>query len=100
MTAPRVASANASAKTVRNRSIEVGCHRSHTSGGSVAEQLSDEVKALPQDECKQLIASGVFSSYSSISAENTLALRADLVIPWNKLRAMRRYTSTHVYIII
>ena len=96
MTTPRVASAGACSKTLRNRTIELGSHRSITSGGSIAEQLADEVKALPQEDRKQLLESGVFSSPTVISAENALALKADLVIPWSKLRAMRRYVYMYV----
>ena len=90
MTTPRVASAGACSKTLRNRTIEVASHRSLASGGSVAVQLANEVKALPQGERKQLIASGVFSAHTVTSPENALALKADLVIPGSKLRAMRR----------
>ena len=37
-----------------------------------------------------------------IKAEDALAMKADLMIPWNKLRTMRRYmytcnTGTHMY---
>ena len=98
MTTPRVASAGACSKTLRNRTIEVASHRSLASGGSVAVQLADEVKALPQGERKQLIASGVFSAHTVISPENALALKADLVIPWSKLRAMRRCMYMYMYI--
>ena len=94
MTSPRVASAGACSKTLRNRTIEVRSHRNIASGGHAAEQLADEVKALPQDERKQLLTSGVFSAATLIPAEDALALKADLLIPWNKLRVMRRYSFT------
>ena len=60
--------------------------------GSTEEQLTDEIQILPQEERAQLIASGVFTATRVISPENALALKADLVIPWNKFRALRRYT--------
>ena len=58
--------------------MEMVSHRSITSGVSTAEQLADEVKALPQEDRKQLLESGVFSSPTGISAENALhvALKA------------------------
>ena len=54
-------------------------------------ELADEMRALPQEEREELM--GVFTTPVTISAENALALKADLVIPWNKLRAMRRYVN-------
>ena len=47
---------------------------------------------LPQEERAQLIASGVFTATRVIYPENALALKADLVIPWKKFRALIRYT--------
>ena len=47
VTIPHMDSTSACYKTVRRRSNEVGSHRSLISGGSVAEQLGDELKVLP-----------------------------------------------------
>ena len=90
MTAPRVDTAAACSKTIRNRSVEVASFRSLVSGGSIVQQFADEVKVLPQEERRQLIDSGVFSRPTVIPSEDALALKSDLVIPWSKLRAMRR----------
>ena len=89
---PRVESAQAGVRTLRNRTVEVGSHRNLSSGGSIGVQLTDEIKVLSNEERKQLLSSGVFSQPTMISAKGALALKADLVIPWNKLRVMRRYT--------
>ena len=61
--------------------------------GSTEEQLTDEIRILPQEERTQLITSGVLTATRVIYSENALALKADLVIPWNKFRALRMYTS-------
>ena len=58
------------------------------SKGSTSAQLRDEVSALSQDERQELIASGDFAV--PIQAEDALAMKADLVIPWKKVRVMRR----------
>ena len=55
-------------------------------GDCATDQLRDEVKVLDPDERKKLVGSGVFA----VSVENTLAFKADLQIPWNKLREVRR----------
>ena len=87
---PRVGTLEASSKTVRNRSNEVSSYRSTVTGGEgTLRQLGDEMRALPQEEREELM--GVFAAPVSMPAESMLALKADLVIPWNKLRAMRRY---------
>ena len=62
--------------------------RDVASGGEASAQLQDEVAALTQDERQQLIASGDFSV--PITAEDALAMKADLVFPWKKVRVMRR----------
>ena len=55
--------------------------------GSTKEQLRDEIHLLAQEERTTQV----------ISLENALALKADLVIPWNKFRALRRYTPSGLY---
>ena len=92
VTAPRVGTLEASSETVRNHTKEVSSYRSRVTGGKgTLWQLGDEIRALPQEEREELMR--VFTIPVSISAENVLALKADLVIPWNKLRAMRRYAN-------
>ena len=58
------------------------------SGGTSSAQLQDEVVALSQDERQQLLTTAGFSV--QITVEDTLAMKADLVIPWQKIRVMRR----------
>lgn len=88
VTSPWVDSASASQKTLRNRTDEVGSHRAIVSKHCETHQLKDEVKVLDSDESKKLVESGVFCS--AVSVESTLAFKANLQIPWNKMREMRR----------
>lgn len=88
VTYPQVATPDASNSTVRRRSSEVALVRDVISGGASVEQLQDEVAALSSDERQQLLTSTEFSV--SITTEDALAMKADLLIPWQKLRVMRR----------
>ncbi len=88
VTNPRLSTPDASHKTVRRRSSEVALVRNTVSGVAATAQLQDEVSALSRDERKELLASADFST--PITAEDTLAMKADLVIPWRKLGVMRR----------
>ena len=45
----------------------------------------NEMKVLQEGEREELM-----HIFTTPTAENVLALKADLMIPWNKLRAMRR----------
>ena len=54
-------------------------------------QLQAEVKILPDGEKKQLLASAGITL--DIPPEKSLAMKADLALPWNKLRTVRRYTN-------
>ncbi len=63
--------------------------RSVVSGGTSSELLQDEVHALTKEERQALLADGGFGI--EIPAEKGLAMKADLAIPWNKLRIFRRY---------
>ena len=89
VTAPRVGSSEASSKTVRNRSNQVHSYRDTLTGSEGSHQLLDEMKVLSQKERDHLLS--VFSTPTCISAEDLLALKAVLMIPWTKLREMRRY---------
>ena len=70
----------ASRQVIRKRSSEVAQYRAVVSGGSANTQLQDEVAALSADERQQLITSAEFSV--EIKAEDALAMKADLMIPW------------------
>ena len=57
------------------------------------------MKLLSQEEHDELLA--IFKTPVTITAENALALRSDLIIPWTKLRGMRRFeahTQSHTHL--
>ena len=74
---------------LKNRSKEIGSFRSQVIGGKGKQrQLIDEMKGLADGEREELL--GIFSTKVSVTADSALALKAGLMIPWTKLRAMRR----------
>ena len=62
--------------------------RSITSAGDSSAQLAAEVKALSREDREKIL--GDIRLPILIPADFALALKADLSIPWNKLRALRR----------
>ena len=52
-------------------------------------QLQAEVKMLTSEDRQDLLKSAVITI--DIPPEQGLAIKADLAIPWNKLRVIRRY---------
>ena len=59
------------------------------SGSSSKEQLLDETKLIPNEEKQSLMKELNFSVY--VSEEQNLAMKADLGLPWRKIRIMKRY---------
>ena len=90
-----MSSAEACSRTVRKRSSELEEIRAGMSKDSRA-QLQAEVKGLPASERSQLLTSAGITL--DIPPEKGLALKANLAIPWNKLRTVRRYTAYSSYI--
>ena len=92
---PRVSSEQATNKTRQTRSHEIAQFRRHVSGpGSSSEsiQLQHELKEMSCDERESLLLSlkGQQTCSTEVSADQILAMKATLSIPWNKLRTMRR----------
>jgi len=85
----RVTSSEASPKTIHRRCVEMSTVRAVVSGGSSSVLLQEEVHALNKEERQKLLTDGGFGI--EIPAEKGLAMKADLAIPWNKLRIIRRY---------
>lgn len=92
MTKARVSTDEAAQQVVRRRSKEVSQYRAILSGGAASAQLHDEVAALSAEERQKLVDTE-FSV--EIKSEDALALKADLMIPWKKMRTMRRYNTTY-----
>ena len=89
VTTPRVDSKEASNKTLHRRTEEIGHVRSLISGGAVLEQLQHEVHALSKDDRLKLLQE-VGLLKADVPADEGLAMKADLSLPWNKLRILRR----------
>ena len=86
-TSSTVESSEASSKKVINCRSKVCtlCNIISVDSGT-QRQLVDEIKALPQGKWEKLIA--VFETPVTVSAENAIALKANFIIPWKKLKAM------------
>lgn len=87
-TKPTVSSCEASKKTLRRRSNELECHRRVVSGGEGLAQMRDEVKSLTSQDRLALFKDMEFKI--EIPALTGLALKADLCLPWNRMRTMKR----------
>jgi len=64
------------------------------SAGDESSQLCSEITSSSQEtreELFELLQTTVGCFQTSISTEETLAMKAELQIPWKKLRVMRRY---------
>ena len=78
---------------MKNRTKSLSDLRSFVSAGDTMTQLSKEVEACtPEERAKllEVISSQTGDFRVSISTEDALAMKTELNISWNKLRAMRR----------
>ena len=88
VTGCRVSSGSASKKTLQRRSQQIGQAHTIVSGGDAFFQLQAEVKLLSDDERKELL--GEIGLPVVIPTDHALAMKADLSLPWTKLRVLRR----------
>ena len=84
----RVHSSAASSKTVQRRSHIIQDVRNVVSGADTVEQLQSEVRCLSNDQRKEVLKGAKLPII--IPPDHALAMKADLAIPWNKLRIIRR----------
>ena len=89
VTTPRVDSQMASQRTRHRRSEEISSVRQVVSGGAHIEQLQDEVGILDKGERRQLLLQSK-PLQVQMPVEEGLAMKADLGIPWNEMRTLRR----------
>ena len=61
--------------------------RENVSGGGATQQLRDEMATLTEAERQELLSS---DCTAHITSDEALAMKADLVLPWRKMRIMRR----------
>ena len=83
-----VSSDEASSKMIHRRSQHLSVVRGIVSAGASSSQLCDEVRALTREERCKLLQEAGFST--DIPAEHGLAMKADIGLPWAKLRVIRR----------
>ena len=82
-----------SSRTVKMRALRCRpCMRSIVSGGEPSALIQNEVLVLNDEEKRVLLQKTGISSTIAVGAADVLAIKAGLVIPWNKLRLLRRYT--------
>ena len=67
------------------RSHELSSIYKVISGGAAAVQLEDELAILTDDEKKELL-----KPTATISPADSLAIKVGTLLPWNKIRIMRR----------
>jgi hypothetical protein len=87
----RVPSSQATPKTILARTKELSQHREVLSGGDQNFQLAREVKACSLEEREQILTELQSGIKVVIPTSHALAMKADLGIPWSKLRAIRRF---------
>lgn len=88
VTRPHTPSSKASKKTLMRRTQEIQDLRDVISGGDLTCQLQSELHCLSRDERQQLLKDSGLTL--DVSAEQGLAMKADLALPWNQLRIIRR----------
>jgi hypothetical protein len=86
----RVPSAQATSRTVLARSKGLAQHRSVSSGGDHTFQLQKEVKACTIEDREKILEELQDGVKIIMPTSSALAMKADLGIPWAKLRAIRR----------
>lgn len=89
-----VPSGKCSQETVRRRSNKIFIITERLSIGDTTVQMRNGTKAILKEERENLMKEAKFTV--TIPPEQDLAMKADLKIPWIKLRVIRRYA--HMYI--
>ena len=91
VTKPSLSEEEASRRTIKRRTHELQQVREFISGGRDAahQQLASEVLQLSRVERKELVKEAGLVA-SDLPVEHGLAMKADLGLPWNKVRTLRR----------
>ena len=87
----RVSSSEASEATKIRRSRTLSMARSYMSGGDDSVQLQSELKCLTREERESVLAGANLPIV--IPVDHSLAMKADLALPWAKLRIVQRYNQ-------
>lgn len=92
----QVQTGKAASRTIRRRSLSLATVRHTVTAGDGTTQLAHEIHSCNGEDRQRLLEEirnlkGNF--LVRIPAEKSVAMKADLNIPWNKLRIMRRYIN-------
>ena len=77
------------------RCLEMQRIRTVVSGGEASALIQNEVLILSDEERQSLLDKAGISSSIEIGAAEVLAIKAELALPWHKLRFLRRYVTTY-----
>jgi ribosomal protein L29 len=84
----RVKSSEASSKTLTHRTRALTELRTSISGGDTSAQLRAEIKALSKEEREEVLKEAHLPI--AIPPDHALAMKADLALPWSKMRVISR----------
>ena len=87
----RVSSSEASEATKVRQSCTLSMARSYMSGGDDSVQLQSEIKCLTQEERESDLAGANLPIVVPVDHSLAMKLKADLALPWAKLRIVQRY---------
>ena len=100
---PRIATTDASQRTIRNRTktLQEAREKISKGGESAAAQMQDELQSSTKAEREELLKAAGLAP-GEIEAGAGLAMKAELGIPWSKLRRRRcipplSLLRTHAY---
>ena len=71
--------------------------REVVSAGSPAAQLTDETRSCSAAEREKLLEGLQGGMRVIITPSESLAMKADLILPWHKMRIVRRYRTCTKY---
>ena len=86
--AGRVETTDACTKTVLRRTKTLSTVRKIASCGDSTSQLGAEIKAMSRVERQSILQQAQLPI--TVPANDALAMKADLAMPWNKLRVLKR----------
>ena len=81
-------------RTVKQRCRELDAIRSIVSGGEPSALMQEELRMLSDKERNDLLEKSGISTQIEISAEQGLAIKAGLSLPWFRLRHLKRFDKT------
>ena len=84
----RVKTSEASNKTIVRRTRSISQLRTYVSGGDVSVQMRSELQALSKNDREELLREANLPV--QIPPDHALAMKADLALPWAKMRVISR----------